>query len=153
MVVGGSDWARMQAAELEEPVRKRIRTMDSFWSNHRAEVLEAEAALVEASGDLAGVKKVGHLKGLIISRTGKVPRAKNNVNDALRAEAAQAVAAQALTLMPDSPATESAPAFDDAEVMLACESCGEMTLSTACDDDGRVWCACGERLDSDDDAD
>ena len=72
-----------------------------------------------------------------------------------RTKAAQAVAAQALlTLMPGTPATESAPAyFDDAEVMLACESCGEMTLSTACDDDGRVWCACGERLDSDDDAD
>mmetsp|Transcript_24399 Transcript_24399/g.62951 ORF Transcript_24399/g.62951 Transcript_24399/m.62951 type:complete len:125 (-) Transcript_24399:663-1037(-) len=121
--------------------------MDSFWTNHRAEVLAAEAALLEAGGDLARVTRVGHLKGLIVSRTGKVPKAKSNANDAMRIEAAAAVELQPATLMPVTSAAESAPASD--EVMLTCESCGELTPSSAVDCDGRVWCECGERLDSD----
>ena len=65
MVIGSDDWKRRVDKDKEEaaqPPAKRARTMDSFWSNHREEVLEAEAALLAAGGNVVDMKKVGDLK-------------------------------------------------------------------------------------------
>jgi len=151
MVVGSDDWKRrVDKEEASQPSAKRARTMDSFWSNHRAEVLGAEAALLAAGGNVADVRKVGDLKGLILLRTGKVPKAKNNAGGAILDEAQAAVEAQDRTLMPDAPA-ESAPSSDD-EVIFTCDSCcKELTQASDIVHEGdMLFCPCGERRDSDD---
>ena len=48
--------------------------------------MEAEAALREVGGEVDKVKKVAHMKALIVSRTGSLPKAKNNKDLAMLKE-------------------------------------------------------------------
>ena len=65
---------------------KRAATAAKFWARHLKAVLAAETALEEHGGDLSKVIKVGDLKALIISRTGRTVKAKtSDGRDALRA--------------------------------------------------------------------
>ena len=73
------------------------------WSNHRAAIAEAEEALkahgsVAALGEARGATK--HLRELIWSRTGHGPKAKNNANGELTAEAEKACKDQPSSLCP-----------------------------------------------------
>jgi len=96
------------------------------------------------------VKKVGDLKGLILSRTGKVPKAKNNAGCAILAEALAVVVAQERMLMPDAPA-ESALSSSSYEVIFTDESCCKCSrrraTSSSVQEGDMLFCPCGERLD------
>jgi hypothetical protein len=79
---------------------KRPTTTTNFWARHREAVLAAEAALEEHRDHLSNVTKVGDLKALIISRTGRTVKAKADDRGALRAEAEAARRALDTTTMP-----------------------------------------------------
>lgn len=117
----------------------------------------AEAALVAHGGKVADLT-VANLKALVLSRTGKNPKAKNNKDGALLAEAEAAARAQTATLLPETLAPAPPPppgdgggdeaVSDGAEPpppTWACESCG-IEFGAADlpepDENEHLWCTC-----------
>lgn len=107
-------------------------------SKHRLAVLDAEDALSKAV-DISKLK-VGQLKAIVLSRTGHQPKAKNNKDDAMVAEATAAVRDHPATCMPCLPAAAAANplagtdevAPGEAQVdVWACVSCGAEYEETA----------------------
>jgi ferredoxin len=133
---------------------KRAATAAKFWARHRKAVLAAEAALEEHGGDLSKVIKMGDLKALIISRTGRTVKAKTgDGRDMLRAEAEAARRASGITLMPEAEA-EAVPCAT-AGGGGSCPSCGVEHAAGQLepDENGKLWCECGGRLSDEEDDD
>ncbi|KAJ1638337.1 hypothetical protein T492DRAFT_858580 [Pavlovales sp. CCMP2436] len=132
-------------------VAKGQATLDKFWANNRGNVLAAEAALVEKAGDLFSLL-VGQLKSIVISRTGHLPRAKNNSDGALLEETRGVILKQPITTMPPAPVAPLASSPTSAgsaaaEVAFkACSQCGVEGMLMA-DHDRKFWCSCDANLD------
>ena len=136
--------------------KKKQATVATFWDKHRPAAVKAETALAEL-GDIDKLG-VGHLKAIVLSRTGHLPKAKNNLDGALLAEAKAAATAQLSTLLPPQPAAPAAPAdaLGDADggegegdPIWVCASCLAELVETAlpvADENGHVWCECGGRM-------
>lgn len=95
-------------------------------------------------GDLSKVLKVGELKALILSRTGRIAKSKKG-GAALCAEAEEALRRSTTTLLPDAEvAAEAASASGDG----SCPSCGVERAAGALEpyENGNLWCNCGGRL-------
>ena len=103
---------KVAAQAVKDVAAKKTHKESAFWANNREAAEAAEAALVQAGGDPSMLKGQEVLKGLIISRTGHLPKAKNNNVEAgetegLRLkEARAAMALNAKTLCPPSPEME-----------------------------------------------
>ncbi|KAJ1627525.1 hypothetical protein T492DRAFT_1024267 [Pavlovales sp. CCMP2436] len=143
MVVGS---AEHKAAKLtvriseDGAVAKKQATIDKFWANNREAVLAAEAAL---------------LKSIVISRTGHLPKAKNNNDGALLEETRAVILTQATTTMPPTPVAPPAPAptaagsggLPSEEAFKVCPGCEVEGMVTP-DQHGKYWCAsCEQNLD------
>jgi hypothetical protein len=163
MIVGGANWQAAIAHARERgdtAATKKAATEKRFWSNHRASIRAAEQALAGSSGD-ASQLGVGQLKELIISRTGHVPKAKNNTGGALLGEAMAALTSQPNTLLPptppQTPPRESATgaAQDDvgdgvSDAGDSCPRCAVLLedVEPARDENGILCCGgCHEELD------
>jgi hypothetical protein len=141
-----------QAADRERAgAAKKLASEAKFWDKHRAAVLDAEKTLVSPNG-LSNMQ-VGQLKAIVLSRTGPLPKAKNNKDGALLAEATAVVEKQTQSLLPPPPASLAplggeTDSDDDAEVW-ACETCeteyGASELP-APDENEHLWCACSGRM-------
>ena len=144
-VVGSAEFAAARASVAGAAIgaaAKKAATATKFWARHREAVLAAEAALEEHGGDLSQVTKVGDLKALIISRTGRTAKAKDR--DALRAEAEAARRASGATLMPEADSTAAPCATAGGGV--SCPSCGAEHAAGQLepDENGHMWCReCG----------
>jgi hypothetical protein len=125
------------------------------WAKHRAVVLKAEDALVGKNGD-ASKLNAAELKGLVLSRTGRWPKAKSNKDGSLLAEAEAAMRARSTTLMPPTlPAAErssdggggsdeaAAAAEADAWTCESCASLFQVSTLPALDENNFRWCPCG----------
>ena len=133
--------------------KKKQATVATFWDKHRPAAVKAETALAEL-GDIDKLG-VGHLKAIVLSRTGHLAKAKNNLDGALLAEARAAATAQPSTLLPE-PAVPAADALGDSEggegeddPVSSCASClAEFADSAlpAPDENGHLWCECGGRI-------
>jgi hypothetical protein len=158
--VVGSDEHRAavgRAADNEAAAaRQQLAAGASKWARHRAVVLKAEAALVDKRGNVAALN-AAELKALVLSRTGRWPKATSFKDGSLLAEAEAAVLARSTTLMPPTPPAAAERACDgggggDAAAAAAeadawaCESCDsvfdESTLP-ALDENNFCWCSCG----------
>ena len=62
----------------ENAANKKATKETDFWLRHRPAVMEAEEALVAAGGTPSKLKGQEVLKALVISRTNRLPKAKNN---------------------------------------------------------------------------
>ena len=110
----------LQEKTAVDKENKAANKQDKIWDKWRPEVKASEAALTQAGmspgemlkKDSAGVAR---LKGLVVSRTGKLPKAKNNkptepgAEGALLKEARRAAAEQEETLMPPTPERRTLP--------------------------------------------
>jgi hypothetical protein len=153
-VVGSDEFVAAKATVRNSEtgaVAKKQATLDKFWANNRENVLAAEAALVEKAGDLSSLL-VGQLKSIVISRTGHLPKAKNNNDGALLEETRVVILKQPTTTMPPAPVAPLASSPTSAgsaaaEVAFkACSQCGVEGMITA-DHDGKFWCSCDTNLD------
>ena len=79
-----------EARQRGDCSREEARDKVVFWTRQRDAVVGAEAALKAALGDLSKLQ-MGQLKGIVLSRTGHLPRAKTGKGDALLAGATAAV--------------------------------------------------------------
>jgi hypothetical protein len=140
--------------------QKKLDAEAAKWSKYCAVVLAVETALVDKGGDLKALQ-VSELKALVLSRTGHWPKAKNNKDGALLAEAVAAASAQPATLMPAMPAAAAAASVGDvggsaddaladgALGVWACETCCEEFAATSLpqrDENGHYWCTCDGRI-------
>ena len=104
--VTGSMHGQQRAADqqaAEEKAQAKEERAASVWTDkRRADVGKAEALLAECGGSVQVLGErtggVGLLKALIWSRTGKGPKAKNNMHGAITVEAQAACTARATTL-------------------------------------------------------
>jgi hypothetical protein len=168
VVVGRTEWAvaRDDAdARATSSAAKKVASERKFWESRRAAVRAAERALEAKAGDPSQLQ-IGQLKALIVSRTGKTHKAKNNNDGAMLVEARAALAAQSATRMPATPpptpsraqlascdprgcddgGERSGDDDDDDDDYMTCRDC-----LTACeggpDENGRFWCAtCNARI-------
>jgi len=157
VVVGSAEHRaarKARATRKDDAAAKKSASMNRFWTNHRTSVRTAESALVEHGGDLSKLK-VSELKALIISRTGGMPKSKNNFNGAMVDEARAVIQSVAKTIIPPTPPravpSEAAPAEEDVEMAaveeaITCSFCGEESVPT-CDERGNTFCsACDVRM-------
>jgi len=121
---------------------KKAATAAKFWAKHREAMLAAEADLEAAGGDLTKLTSAT-LKALVISRTGRISRAKVKAG-ALSAEAEMALQASGMT-------SRSRP-VSSAQSSRCCPSCDVMLVAglPAPDENGDIWCECGAALSGND---
>jgi hypothetical protein len=153
-----------RSADIDHAAESKKRaTQAAFWGRHRRSVLEAEAALVK-EGDMSKLS-VGHLKSIVISRTGHPAKAKNNKEGALLAEATAAASAHPATRMPAPPPLAADGGLaGTADGGGACAPGGQAD-AWACadchieyaegglpepDENEHFWCECGGRINSTD---
>lgn len=159
LIIGSEEHQAAKVAVRERQasgVAKKAKTQAKFWSNHRAGVRAAEEVLAECDGD-ASQLSVSHVKNLIISRTGHMPKSKNNTGGAMLTEALEAIEKQSTTLLPPTPPSSparSAPAADGTTpecrhpVDQVCSACNADTAEVMADENGMRWCtSCMARLD------
>ena len=100
--------AELEAIEAEKKLvaMSSQQRVDEFWVNWRAPVREAEKRAPRAP--------VKHLGGLVVSRTGHVPKAANNKPPEMLilGEARAAITANAMTICPPTPSKEPDAAAD-----------------------------------------
>jgi hypothetical protein len=158
--VVGSDEHRAavgRAADNEAAAaRQQLAAGAAKWARHRAVVLKAEAALVDKRGNVAGLN-AAELKVLVLSRTGRWPKAKSFKDGSLLAEAEAAVLARSTTLMPPTPPAAAERAGDgsgggdaaavaaeaDAWACKSCDSVFDESTLPALDENNFCWCSCG----------
>ena len=156
-------WSEAHLAELEAvkehkeaTAAKKVQRVDQFWERWRPAVRGAETS-IESLGTPSKLK-VCALKGLVVSRTGHCPKAKNNKPPAceLLAEARAAIAASRSTMCPSTPeAGQRGDAGDDTstEPVITCD-CGVIQPEVHVQEDGMAFCiACEARVPSMDDED
>jgi len=154
MVVGSAEHkaAKLTVRNSEDgAVAKKQATIDKFWANNRESMLAADAALVEQEGNLSNLL-VGQLKSIVISRTGHLPKAKNNNDGALLEETRAVILTQATTTMSPTPVAPPAPAPTAAgsggppfeEAFKVCPGCEVEGMVTP-DQHGKYWCASCEQ--------
>ena len=99
---------------VEDADAKKADKENEFWQRHRPAVRNAEAALEEAGGTPSKIKGQKLLDALIVSRTGHLPKAKNNnvasgdTEGARLKEARAALTLSKETLCPPTPGGKDA---------------------------------------------
>ena len=159
-VVGSDDHraAVGRAADNEAAAaRHQLASEAAKWARHRAVVLKAEAALVDKNGDVSGLNAT-NLKALVLSRTGRWPKAASFKDGSLLAAAEAAARARNATLMPSTPPADASGRISDGggsgdEAVAAfgtdawaCESCDAVFAESnipAPDENNFRWCSCG----------
>ena len=148
MVVGlaeSNEETALQSDAATKAAENKENRRENFWSKHRGDARKAEAALSNASnspGQMAKAKGgVSLLKGIITSRMGSLPKAKNNKplqeggEGALLLEARKVVQAQGTTVATMTPVV--APGHRDRVLDgLGDEAGGPRNLNGDLDEEG-----------------
>jgi len=154
-IVGGPEYRAAKAARArrdEEAMAKRQSTERDFWEKNRAPVRSAESLLAEARNGLESLR-VHQLRAIVLSRTGRLSKAKNNKDGAVLVEAKEAARQQPTSLIPPTPERPvvgssvpepdaAPPAVVSLTPCVTCPSCAKMVTLPPPHDDGRnFWCA------------
>lgn len=152
-IVGGPEYLAAKAARArrgEEAAAKRLSTERDFWEKNRSAVRSAESLLAEARDGLESLR-VAQLRAIILSRTGRLSKSKNNKDCEVLEEARKAVREQPASLIPPTPerpvvgrpvSESDAPrAAMSTTRRVTCPSCEKMVTLPRPDDDGNFWCA------------
>jgi len=134
----------------EEAAAKRQSTERDFWEKNRSAVRSAESLLAEARDGLESLR-VAQLRSIILSRTGRLSKSKNNKDGEVLEEARKAVREQPASLIPPTPErpvvgrpvseSDAARAAMSTTRRVNCPSCEKMVTLPRPDDDGNFWCA------------
>lgn len=156
-LTSGDHLRELQAVKEAEVENNRVKEnrATAFWEGWREKAKAAEGKL-QAEGTPTKLK-VGEMKALIVSRTGHLPKAKNNLSPLkpMLSETRAAIGSVSISVCPPTPpprltpppsATDGTVADEgEAEGAVICPSCGRVDPDVYLDD-GKAFCTCEARV-------